>query len=116
MNDATPVAKPWTLTKHQTFRRVIRIRNPDGTLQELAGSTFKLFVKPGNGEAEFEINATGPADQKLIVDTDENTITIYIADEAVDEFTWRTADLRFEQEDSQGDKRQRFKGSFRFET
>lgn len=114
MFDATPFAKPWILTKHKAFRRLLRFRNPDGTLQELDGSTFTLFVSP-DGDDDFEIDADGPNDQKLIVDLVAKEISVYISDEKVDLFEWRTADLRFQQEDSLGDKRPRFFGSFRFE-
>jgi len=112
--DETPIAKTWTLTAHRSFSKVIRFRNPDNSLQALDGSIFKFFVKPRGGD-EFTIDADGPDAQKLIVDLDAKTVRIYISDEAVDEFDWRAADCRLEQEDSSGDKRQRFFVEMRFE-
>ncbi len=114
IRNETPIARPWTLTRDRSFSKVIRFRNPDGTLQALDGSVFKLFVKP-RGQNEFTIDADGPAGQKLIIDLDAKTVKIYISDESVDAFEWRTADIRFEQEDADGDKRQRFFGQLRFE-
>jgi hypothetical protein len=103
--------KDFTLTKHESFKRVIKFKNPSGTPQDLAGSTVKLFVLPRGGTA-FEINAAGAATQKLFVepsstlsagiDADDTSLTVADAskfaeagfvkiDSEIAEYTARTA-------------------------
>jgi hypothetical protein len=114
MADEETPRHDFTLTKHKAFRRVIRLKNPDGTPQNLTGSTFKWVVKPWDDD-EFTIDVDGDDDQLLIVDAVNSKITIYISDENIDAFTWRGADYRFQQYDSLGDGKPRFVGEMRFE-
>lgn len=111
--DETP-RHDFTLTKHSTFSKWIRFK-PGGVPLNLTGSTVTLFVKPWGGE-EFEIDKDGPAEQKLIIVELDGKITIYMADETIDDYDWRGADYRLQIEDGLGNKKVKLVGEFRFET
>ncbi len=113
--DITP-RHEFVLTKHRTFRKVVKFKRADGTYRSIDDLTFTLYVQPYPAGDLLTIEDPGTDDLHLRVDTTDKSVTIEFTADAVDDFDWARADYRFQESgDESGDEIPRFFGVLRFE-
>lgn len=90
--------------KTLTFDSITRGADESVAAAHLAGETVTL--------AGRIIDDTGPIDENLTIVPLTGSITPYISDELIDQFTWSRAEFRYQMIDSNGDIKQLFAGYF----
>lgn len=115
-----PQKTPWkdfTVKQGATFTRVIKFR--DKATQELLSLdglvSASLFARPDRNAEVIEITTDGPADENITIDYANKKITIFIADEVTDTYTWGVAVYRFDVVDSAGNVLRRLRGNLTLE-
>lgn len=105
--------KDFIVKQGATFIRVIKFRDKTTQeLQSLDGLVSALFfAHPENNADPIVIETDGPVDQNITIDYANKKITIFIADEVTDEYTWGAASYRFEVTDSAGNVLRRLRGN-----
>jgi YD repeat-containing protein len=107
--------KDFIVKQGASFTRVIKFRNQAGELLSLDGLDSALFfIRPDNSEP-IQIITDGPADQNIVIDYTNKKITIFIADEVTDTYTWDAASYRFEVTDSAGNILRKLRGTLTLE-
>src|SRR6185436_7920147 len=59
-----------------------------------------LFARPDNGADPIQVVTGGPSDQNITINYTDKKISIFIADEVTDNYSWGTCSYRFDLTDS----------------
>lgn len=109
--------KNFTVVQGATFILKFWFRNPvTNELLSLDGFVSALFfARPDNNADPIQIITGGPSTQNVTINYTDKTITIFIADEVTDAYSWGTSLYRFDLTDSAGNVSRRFRGSLTLE-